>query len=78
MCTQNQQVFQHCMALARELEASGRADEGVSVLRALAVYLDSLPAFPDGSCKKTAERLLEMMSSQVRAKDRSSRNLESQ
>lgn len=75
MCTQNQQVFQHCVALAKELEASGRAAEGVSVLRSLAVYLDSLPAFPDKSCKKMAESLLDLMAARVREKDRSSRNL---
>lgn len=75
MSTQNQQVFQHCVALAKELESQGRAEEGVSVLRAAAVYLDSLPAFPDRSCKKTVESLLDRMYARVRERDRSSKTL---
>lgn len=54
------------MALAKGLEVDGRMEDGVAVLRALAVYLDSLPAFPDGSCRRMTENHLEKMSARMR------------
>lgn len=63
---QSKEVFRRCMDVAKELDSGGRAEDGTAVLRALQVYLDTLPAFPDGSCKNTTRGLLEKMGARAR------------
>lgn len=50
MSTADQTVFGRCLDVAKDLEDSGRLEDSVAVLKALAVYLDVRPAFPGRSC----------------------------
>ena len=50
MSTPGQEVFGRCLEVAKQLEASGRVEDSVAVLKALVVYLDVSPAFPGRSC----------------------------
>lgn len=68
--TQNMDVFARCTELAKELDAGGRTEDAVAVLRALGVYLDSLPATPDASCKKMTFNLLDKLSAKSRESQR--------
>lgn len=63
---QTKDVFRHCFALAKDLEAQpGRKAEALAVLRALQVYLDIFPAMPDGSCRNMTMGLIQRLSEQV-------------
>lgn len=66
MSTQHQEVFQRCVALAKELEANKRLEDGVAVLRALSSYLEQTPATADRSCAGHTNALLAKMYARVR------------
>lgn len=57
-------TFQRCFRVASELEGTGHVDDAIALLRSLQVYLDILPAFPDGSCKNTVKGRLGRLSGQ--------------
>jgi hypothetical protein len=69
MSSQSQDVFRRCMEVVGELEAEHRDEDSVAILRALAVYLDALPAFPDKSCKARVDGHLLKTYGRVREKE---------
>ena len=67
--TQHQQVFQLCYEIAETKLREGQAKEARAVLRALRVYLDTFPAFPDRSCVHRAEHLFDEVNAVIFAKE---------
>ena len=66
MSQDNREVFVRCIALSEELVLAKKHRDAWAVLSALQAYLDPLPAYADGSCRKIAEERLRDVSQTLR------------
>lgn len=68
--SQSREVLQRCFSVSRDLEAKGERANGVAVLRALQVYLDSEPAFPDASDRNLVSGALGRMAGRLKEEEK--------
>lgn len=74
MSQNSKDVFEHCYNLACQLMVQDRMVDAWAILSALQAYLDVLPAYADGSCRRQAAEKLSEVSKTLR--DRTSKRVD--